>query len=160
MRNSIYLAHLEKPGDSSTATDAVFLPTIVGHTAGLHRVVKNGPAGYLTYGPYLSLPVGNYSFEISYSAKSQSENTGHWDVAVSEGVIAQGDLPTSGHTVQGCFLLTNPGPVQIRTFYNGSGKLTPSRRLASSENPKPAIFRTQLPEEINGKRQRWLLAPN
>jgi hypothetical protein len=114
---------LEKPGDSIDF-EAATLPGMVGQTVGWNRQVEGGPPGVMTYGPYLSLPAGAYSFEITYSAESQLDNVGWWDVMVSEQEIKKAPLPTQQTVIQDCFSLATPGQVQIRTVYEGAGKLT------------------------------------
>jgi len=78
------------------------LPTVIGKPTGACSVDKRAPAlaGHLTYGPYESLPAGDYRLEIRYaSAEPKQLAAGAWDVAVplANGVfvVAQGTLQGS-----------------------------------------------------------------
>ena len=121
------LVRLIKPGDSAEL-NAAFLPSNVGKGIGLFRQVESGPPGFLTFGPYINLSPGRYSFKIFYHAEGEEDKVAHWDVNVSgpgnDQVIKVGDLPRQLNTVKGSFQLAEPGNIQIRTFYEGHGKLT------------------------------------
>ncbi|MEO1254107.1 MAG: hypothetical protein AAFY41_04345, partial [Bacteroidota bacterium] len=91
--------------------------------------------GTVTFGPYVSLPVGTYSFNIQYSSPaSLTEQVGGWDVVVhsfttinglQEGVI-NGTNNTRSE-ISGFFDVdgTYPdGKIEARTIINGSHALT------------------------------------
>ncbi len=70
------------------------LPTKIGVKTGDCEMQKNdlSLSGHLTYGPYVKLSTGRYTFEIAYSSsKSSKEIVGRWDVHLS--------LPESGEII-------------------------------------------------------------
>lgn len=71
------------------------LPSSTGKTVGLSREANEewgSEAGFLTYGPYVGLPAGDYEFEIHYY--NEGENVGKWDVISSSDVVVikEGDI--------------------------------------------------------------------
>jgi hypothetical protein len=92
--------------------------------------LTNNP-GIVTYGPYIQLPQGNYSFEIEYTGSSTlPTDIGGWVVAVAKDVLGKGVFPaTHGNrgTLRGTFTLPPryvKDPVEIRTFVRPDAQLT------------------------------------
>jgi hypothetical protein len=93
--------------------------------------LANG-SGFVTYGPYILLPQGNYSFEIEYAGapSASAADIGSWDVAAGPVVLENGVLPsTDGNRemLRGSF--TFPPRlvrdlVEIRTFVRPDARLT------------------------------------
>jgi uncharacterized MnhB-related membrane protein len=91
-------------------------------------------SGTVTYGPYIQIAQGNYSFEIEYAGVSSTSATdiGDWDVAVSPSavVLEKGSLPsTNGNrgTLRGTFTLPPryvKDTVEIRTYVRPGASLT------------------------------------
>lgn len=112
------------------------LPTRIGQPAGNRMVTADrSKAGFLTYGPYATLPVGRYCYAIMYaSGSSATDQVGSWDVFhAKEGggaqVVASGTLAGTGGNVQRIEgpLEVAEGeshlPFEIRTVYKGIGDL-------------------------------------
>jgi hypothetical protein len=61
---------------------AAQLPSIIGQLKDGRRVPRQpGISGYLSYGPYISLPAGIYQFRIDYQSDApEGIAVGHWDV--------------------------------------------------------------------------------
>jgi hypothetical protein len=90
-------------------------------------------SGNVTYGPYIRLTQGNYSFEIEYTGVSSAlADVGDWDVVTNTGltVLEKGVLPgTDGNhgTFCGTFALPpeyTKDSVEIRTFVRPDAQLT------------------------------------
>ena len=107
-----------------------------GQPAGNRMVTADrSKAGFLTYGPYATLPVGRYCYAIMYaSGSSATDQVGSWDVFhAKEGggaqVVASGTLAGTGGNVQRIEgpLEVAEGeshlPFEIRTVYKGIGDL-------------------------------------
>lgn len=58
------------------------LPSVIGHIKNERLIPRQpGMSGYLSYGPYISLPTGIYQFRIDYLSDAQPDvPVGHWDV--------------------------------------------------------------------------------
>lgn len=105
------------------------LPALTGSVVGLSRVASEGAgdaAGILTYASRTELQPGDYIFEIHYYA--DSANTGAWDVvlhqAKREQILREGLLDRTGKGVaSGSFHVSRRASVDIRTYYDGHGKL-------------------------------------
>ncbi|WP_206047208.1 hypothetical protein, partial [Noviherbaspirillum denitrificans] len=88
-----------------------------------------GNAGFLSYGPYITLPPGRYHYAIDYSSQlDASQEAGHWDIALSGGrMIGKGPMQGTGGVparIEGEFDSDGTKlPLEIRTFYPGSGDL-------------------------------------
>ncbi len=91
--------------------------------------------GLLTFGPYVSVPEGEYRFNIRYfSPATSTEKIGDWDVIVASPEKAeqlqQGSMVgTNGRDLEisGSFNISKEyadGNVEIRTISNGSNALT------------------------------------
>jgi len=89
----------------------------------------NMPKGIMTYGPYHPIAPGQYQASIQYQAQG---NAGTWDQVIQydgrSQHISQQPLPdTEGKivTLNYNFRVTKPhGKLEIRSYYNGMGKLT------------------------------------
>jgi hypothetical protein len=116
---------------------AADLPGQIGDIIGTSRSVQEGPAGFLAYGPYIELFLGDYRFELDYESHSpEEEPAGKWDVLFhpsttsSPDIIADGLLTGHGsNTITGRFAIREPGEIEIRTFYTGHGSLKVNRLL-------------------------------
>ncbi|MBI5878593.1 MAG: hypothetical protein HZB53_13170 [Chloroflexi bacterium] len=123
------LASFRRAGDSYTYQPAN-LPGAVGRVDGLGRTVAGGPPGFLTFGPYVPLPPGDYALVIEYAAQSPSDRIGAWDVSIArpggDAIAASGTLTTAGAQARGAFSLAETGIVEVRIMYAGPGSLTVS----------------------------------
>lgn len=84
-RSNLRVRKIVSPGDSYV-WQACELPTIIGTIApGCVIEKKNlSDAGYLTFGPYESLPAGDYHFEFEYSSTGGGEDvSGKWDTVIA-----------------------------------------------------------------------------
>lgn len=110
------------------------LPTQIGKV--VHSRLVPGDkrkAGFLSYGPYVTLPSGRYRYAITYSSDSETtRQVGHWDVVIGNGnggtrELATGTLDgTVGkeQRIEGIFNVEDPNaPVEIRTIFKGTGDL-------------------------------------
>lgn len=114
---------------------AAELPSQIGEIVGTSRQIHNGHPGYLTYGPYVELFIGDYLFELQYeSSLQQSSPIAEWDVFLhpaetspsaetsSPKILAKWAITEQGnHLVTGNFSIREQGKIEIRTFYKGSG---------------------------------------
>jgi hypothetical protein len=94
-----------------------------------------GQAGYLSYGPYITLPPGRYRFSIEYSsAAAPGQQSGNWDITASNGgkaenarLFASGELHGTdgqqGTVTADVAIDTLVTHLEVRTFYPGSGDL-------------------------------------
>jgi hypothetical protein len=112
---------------------ALQLPSDTGRLFGLSRITEeSSKKGFLTYGPYVELFIGDYYFEIHYYAKSNGErkDVGKWDIithtsseiekeSTKKGLI-EGD---GSNIISGVFKIRKIGITEIRTYYKGSGTL-------------------------------------
>jgi hypothetical protein len=112
---------------------ALQLPSDTGRLFGLSRIAEEASKkGFLTYGPYVELLIGDYYFEIHYYAKSNGEgkDVGKWDIithtsneiekeSTKKGLI-EGD---GNNIVSGVFKIRKIGRTEIRTYYKGRGTL-------------------------------------
>ncbi|WP_457750269.1 hypothetical protein [Sulfurimonas sp.] len=97
---------------------------------------KKDAAGYITYGPYITLNAGKYSVEISYiSNKPQNILIGKFDVNTIHSnkskVIKEGKIfgtLNKNNTIHFEFILSKKiadlSTVEIRNYYNGIGNMT------------------------------------
>jgi hypothetical protein len=102
--------------------------------------LANAPGAftYVTYGPYIYLPQGNYSFAIDYTSTSlaSAAEVGAWDVGVNYAagdgatVLGRGALPSTDgkrETLRGTFTLPSNHTrdlFEIRTFARPDARLT------------------------------------
>lgn len=104
----------------------------------------NHGRGFLTFGPYLSLPRGSYSFEMAFSSTNPTKDiVGTWDVVYYGNgvhhVLSSGQIPgTQGErkTIHGTFSLGNQfknkhdypdesyHKVEVRSYFLGNGELS------------------------------------
>lgn len=122
---------------SSIAWNGDELLGLVGQAANGGRTAQSArgdAAGFLSYGPYLSVGPGRYHFTLQYrSDGAPGQEAGWWDVlAHGAGPQAERQLMTGkleGSTdeervIEGDFDIVAPGTsVEIRTFFSGVGKL-------------------------------------
>ena len=88
-------------------------------------------AGWLSFGPFLSLPKGEYKYGISYSSDISSEShTGNWEIVLeNEKILKSGKLiGTFGKTqrIEGTFSIDTQDagkPFEIRTYFLAKGDL-------------------------------------
>lgn len=109
-------------------SDAASLPSLTGRAEGGARIAEAGrdAAGFLSFGPYLSLPAGRYRAVLQYAA----EGGGHrWDAVAEGGVrlLATGDLPPTGGTPRDLEILLDlvepAAHLELRTYFTGQGRL-------------------------------------
>jgi Family of unknown function (DUF6311) len=88
-------------------------------------------AGWLSFGPFLSLPVGKYRYSINYSSNVAPEShTGNWEIVLeNEKILGSGKLiGTQGkiQRIEGIFDIEAQDagkPFEMRTFYLAKGDL-------------------------------------
>ncbi len=88
-------------------------------------------AGWLSFGPFLSLPAGKYRYSINFSSNElPAIQTGKWDIVLeNEKILTSGQLiGTQGKTqrIEGVFNIEahDAGkPFEMRTFYLAKGDL-------------------------------------
>ena len=88
-------------------------------------------AGWLSFGPFLSLPTGEYRYSITYSSNISSDtHTGNWDIVLeNEKTLSAGKLMgTQGQPkrIEGVFNIDAKDagkPFELRTFYLAKGDL-------------------------------------
>lgn len=112
---------------------AAELPSETGRVMGLSRVAdeESSPEGFLTYGPYVTLRNGDYTFEMHYYVqKSHDKSVGEWDIithttdAVETESTLKGRLEKEGQNiVSGVFKVRKIGKTEIRSYYKGNGLL-------------------------------------
>jgi hypothetical protein len=123
LKTSPHLARLQSAG-GSIEFYAAQLPGLIGRQVGLFRVAEGEEPGFLTFGPYIDLPAGQYQFEIDYQIEGAPDNVADWDVSSNAQVVDSGRLPQIGKTYRHAFSLAAPSSIEVRTFYEGHGKLT------------------------------------
>jgi Family of unknown function (DUF6311) len=88
-------------------------------------------AGWLSFGPFLSLPVGQYRYSLNYSSNDVSSvQTGNWEIVLeNEKILKSGKLIGTQGSVQrieGIFSIDAQDagkPFEFRTFYLAKGDL-------------------------------------
>lgn len=105
------------------------LPTVIGHLENDLLVPKQpGAVGYLSYGPYLNLSAGIYTFKINYLSNDRPHSVvGEWDaighVSDEPKTLARGALQGSDaqmSQIQGMLALDQDiERLEIRMFSNG-----------------------------------------
>jgi len=88
-------------------------------------------AGWLSFGPFLSLPIGEYRYSMTYSSNISAEtHTGNWEIVLeNEKILKSGKLMgTQGKAqrIEGTFSIEAQDagkPFEIRTFYLAKGDL-------------------------------------
>ncbi len=125
-----------KPAFKSKNFTGRLLPSQSGKQKGNYIVAQSGTSpGFITYGPYIELPEGSYSFDISYiSSENNTTTVGTWDTGLAlpkefkqlkKGYLL-GTNDKDGHIIQ-TFVIPKEHSnqkVEIRNFYNGTGNLT------------------------------------
>lgn len=111
---------------------------------GGNRSIVGGNSGYLTYGPYLSCPAGEYDIKLFYSTDIE----GNWVDVFSEDLGARlykGTLSKDKNVHEISLVLSdNVENLEIRTFYSGIGNLSVERIT---------VYRYNLSTQI----ARWLI---
>lgn len=112
---------------------AAELPSETGQVVGSRRQAETSlnQKGFLTYGPYVALEWGDYTFTIEYEAQPTAgkKAAGAWDIVFHDqhDVIAtmkKGKFTRQGQqTVSGVFNIRADGNTEIRTYYSGAGRL-------------------------------------
>jgi hypothetical protein len=109
---------------------AATLPSQIGSIEGNSRIASDGTAvGFLTFGPYLSLPRGKYYFQINFKAEQNSKpEVGRWDVVATNNgksiILMEGYLvPGNDHISTNFEINEKSAVVEVRTYYEGSGSL-------------------------------------
>lgn len=105
------------------------LPSVIGHLKDGRIVARQpGTPGYLSYGPYVSLPAGIYSFRIDYVSDAEpTAQVGEWDIVAE--LNDQFEVLTKGRTsgsaghqakIEGGFVLEHDAErLEIRLLSNG-----------------------------------------
>lgn len=121
-------------GDAFT-WKAFELPTVIGEKTAEYAMRKKdiNQSGYVTFGPYNSLPTGHYVFEIEYLSTASKANTiGNWDVVLA--------LPKEAKNV-------------IKGRLTGTGgvaeKITGKFALDTTQNMEKIEIRTQAKEGVD-----------
>ena len=112
---------------------ALQLPSDTGRLFGLSRIAEeSSKKGFLTYGPYVELLIGDYYFEIHYYAKKDNSGKviGKWDIIthtsdeLARESIKIGIIEKEGNNIiSGVFKVREVGITEIRTHYKGRGIL-------------------------------------
>lgn len=130
------------PELNSLSLTANRLPGRVGAVEGTMRVASPGSApGVLMFGPYVSLPPGDYAAALEYEWQPALTSPAHWNIALDTTapprleVVASGNLPPSNERVRlyrRSFSVSEErssagGRVQFRVHYPGHGHLVVKR---------------------------------
>ena len=102
-------------------------PGSVGKVESLSRVAEAGSdvAGYLTYGPYLTVPAGRYEAIISYTSTEPGNkwDAGRFNTPGNLLTVASGEIPAGSGEVKFSFETSNKIlDFEIRTWFAGRGK--------------------------------------
>jgi hypothetical protein len=117
-----------------TAT-AASMPSGVGHVNGSARTVTAGPPGYLVYGPYWTLPSGDYQATVYFSLRDPQQHVALADVDIirlplsphttNAKTLAEAFLPASGNGKEQLrFSVGYNGLLEVRVFWTGTGTMT------------------------------------
>jgi hypothetical protein len=99
------------------------LPSQIGEIKESNRYIKNSTKkGFLSYGPYLQLTNGRYSFSINYTSKKAEGIT--YDIVTKGQILVKGKLPQNSTHFQKNIEIKTSTPVEVRVWYNGIGELT------------------------------------
>lgn len=117
------------------------LPGTVGRVESLSRIAKAGSdaAGYLTYGPYISVPPGRYQATISYTATEPGNkwDAGKFNDAAALINLAKGDLPPGNREVKFLFETGKNVPgFEIRTWFGGRGMFSVHKIQLQDADPR------------------------
>lgn len=105
------------------------LPGLVGEVEGTGRTAIEGThgPGFLSYGPYIDLPAGEYRVNIDYEATATGSrwDFGRFNDPQNAVTLASGELPaaTRGRLDVHVSLSTPVRQVEVRTWFGGHGKL-------------------------------------
>lgn len=125
-KKGLYIDEFLAKGQKSFSSKEITMA--IGKKADDVMVVENGnKKGVATYGPYIKLKAGKYSFELVYSSlDGDDENI--WDVATNSGktILESGELKDTNGEFKSIikeFELNSDGKIEVRTFYGGKGEL-------------------------------------
>ena len=125
-KNGLYTDEFLATGKAMFTTKSLY--TLIGKKIDDIIIIENASQkGIATYGPYIELKAGKYSFELVYSSLDSDESN-TWDVASdsSKTILAKGELKdTNGEfkIASGEFELSSDAKIEVRTFYSGKGEL-------------------------------------
>lgn len=105
---------------------AAELPGEVGQVEAQSRVAEAGrdKTGYLSYGPYITLPPGRYQVTVSYTATEAGNkwDAGRFNNPQQLATLAAGDVPPGSGELKFSFETRSSVPdVEIRTWFGGHG---------------------------------------
>lgn len=115
--------------------DAAKLPSDVGRLEEDQRIAESGRdgEGFVTFGPYVKLPAGEYSVAFQIAAENDAEApVGKWDiifadqVAQSSEIIADGDITAAQKEIRYEFQVTpeqEDDLMEARILYTGKGRI-------------------------------------
>lgn len=125
-KNGLYTDEFLATGKAMFTTKSLY--TLIGKKIDDIIIIENASQkGIATYGPYIELKAGKYSFELVYSSLDSDESN-TWDVASdsSKTILAKGELKDTNGEFQiasGEFELSSDAKIEVRTFYSGKGEL-------------------------------------
>lgn len=105
------------------------LPGSAGKVQSLSRVAEAGTdaPGYLTYGPYITIPAGRYEVAISYTATAPGNkwDAGRFDNPKKLVNLAEGEVPPGSGEIKFSFETSkNVRNFEVRTWFGGRGMFT------------------------------------
>jgi len=109
------------------------LPSSIGTTTGNARLASDASEqpGFLTFGPYITLPAGKYHVLLQYEASgNEGAIAGHWDIGRfnspgNEWALHNENLDSSRQTANAIINLPEGvSGLEVRTFFSGSGRLS------------------------------------
>jgi len=133
--------------------DARELPGEVGNIQGLSRVADaaGGKTGYLSYGPYVTVPAGRYQVTLTYTATAAGNR---WDAGRFKDPkhplrLAGADLPVGHGEITFLFETANTIPdFEIRTWFGGRGSFVLDK-VQLHPAASPALVRAQQPRWVH-----------
>lgn len=126
------------------------LPSIIeGNIIGQGRLAepKTHKKGFLTYGPYINLPAGEYIFELSYKSKANKKSIiGSWDIAINyeEDILLKSNLKGTNDKMETIRIpLSLRGEtegIEFRTYFNGKYEMLIEKIMLDTTNPLQEDF--------------------
>lgn len=112
--------------------EGVNLPSIVGvvENNSMSATEGNNSEGFLTFGPYIKLPSGQYKFTLSYDGFDPDDSSlGWWDISSGDEPFATGEILSSDKTsaIEVEFKVVEAladSNFEMRTFWEGEGRLS------------------------------------
>ncbi|CAH0992011.1 hypothetical protein SIN8267_02126 [Sinobacterium norvegicum] len=128
------------------------LATQVGVVTGQYLNNKPGSrkSGFLSYGPYLTVPPGHYTFQLKYSSASKELHTGSWDITSDGGktTLAKGDIATTNNLTKALtkeiVIKKVHYNVEFRVYDNATGEIS-IKSLSVKHSKPPYISPTNAP---------------